>query len=252
MAEWIVLGSAHAVPDAAHANTHFVLTDGERTLLVDAPCEVVPRLRQVGVSPWELTDIVLTHFHPDHTAGMPMLLMDSWLQGRTTPLHIYALADVVERLKQLMALYRWENWPNFFPVVFHTLPESPLTPVLEAPGWQVWASPVAHMVPGVGLRIAFPNGEVLAYSGDTAPTDTVVALAEGADYLFHEATGAMEGHTSAAQAGEIAARAGAKRLYLVHTATDAASRAALAAEARKTFGGEVVVADDLLRLSVGV
>ncbi len=251
MAEWIVLGSAHAVPDAHHANTHFVLTDGERTLLVDAPCEVVPRLRQAGISPWHLTAIILTHFHPDHTAGMPMLLMDSWLQGRTAPLHIYALEDVIERLQRLMSLYRWENWPDFFPVVFHAIPAEALTPVLEAPSWRVWASPVVHMVPAVGLRIAFPNGEVLAYSGDTGPTEAVVGLAKGADYLFHEASGAMEGHTSAAQAGEIAARAGAKRLYLVHTPTDAARRAALGAEARKHFGGEVVVADDLLRVSVG-
>ncbi len=251
MPEWIVLGSAHAVPDAQHANTHFALTDGERTLLVDAPCEVVPRLRQAGISPWHLTEIILTHFHPDHTAGMPMLLMDSWLQGRTAPLHIYALADVIERLQQLMALYRWETWPDFFPVHFHTIAEKPLTRVLEAPGWQVWASPVVHMVPAIGLRVAFPNGEVLAYSGDTGPTEAVVDLAREADYLFHEASGAMEGHTSAFQAGEIAARAQAKRLYLVHTATDAASRAALAVEARKAFGGEVTLADDLLRVSVG-
>ncbi len=251
MAEWIVLGSAHAVPDAQHANTHFALTDGERTLLVDAPCEVVSRLRQAGISPWHLDEIILTHFHPDHTAGMPMLLMDSWLQGRTAPLHIYALEDVIDRLQRLMSLYRWENWPDFFPVVFHAIPTEAMTPVLEAPAWRVWASPVEHMVPAIGLRIAFPNGEVLAYSGDTGPCEAVVGLARHADYLFHEATGAMGGHTSAAQAGDTAARAGAKRLYLVHTATDPATRTALATEASKVFDGEVVVADDLLRVSVG-
>ena len=251
MPEWIVLGSAHAVPDAQHANTHFALTDGERTLLIDAPCEVMPRLRQAGISPWHLTEIILTHFHPVHTAGMPMLLMDSWLQGRTAPLHIYAIADVIERLQQLMALYRWEAWPDFFPVHFHTIAEKPLTPVLEAPGWQVWASPVVHMVPAVGLRVAFPNGEVLAYSGDTGPTEAVVALTTRADVLFHEASGAMDGHTSAAQAGEIAARAGAKRLYLVHTDPSPAVRARLVAEARRTFGGEVVAADDLMRVRIG-
>ncbi len=251
MPEWIVLGTANAVPDATHANTHFVLTDGTRTLLVDAPCEVVPRLRRAGISPWHITDLLLTHFHPDHTAGISMLLMDAWLQGRHEPLHVYGIADVIDRLKQMMALYRWENWPDFFPVVFHEIALKPLTPVLEAPQWRVLASPVVHMVPAIGLRVEFPNGDVLAYSGDTAPTDAVANLARGATCLFHEASGAMEGHTSAAQAGEVAARAGVQRLYLVHTDTDPAVRARLAVEARKTFSGPVVVAEDMLRLTVG-
>ncbi len=251
MAEWITLGTANAVPDEAHANTHFVLVDGDRILLVDAPCEVASRLRRAGVSPWEITDLLLTHFHPDHTAGVPMLLMDAWLQGRRAPLHVYGLDDVITRLQQVMALYRWENWPEFFPVVFHTVPAARRAEVMTTPGWQVLASPGVHHVPAIGIRIDFADGEVLAYSGDTAPADAIVELATGADYLFHEATGAMEGHTSAAQAGEIAARAGVKRLYLVHTSTDVAERSRLEAEAAKAFAGPVVVAEDLFRLVVG-
>ncbi|NPA92547.1 MAG: MBL fold metallo-hydrolase [Chloroflexi bacterium] len=251
MPEWIVLGSAHAVPDATHANTHFVLVGKQHTLLVDAPCEVIGRLRRVGLTPNDVTDLLLTHFHPDHTAGVPMLLMSAWLQGRQTPLHIYGLEDTLTGVQQVMSLYRWENWPDFFPVHFHTIEPTRLTPVLANAEWEVKASPVVHMVPAVGIRITFPNQEVLAYSGDTGPTESVVELAREADYLFHEASGEMDGHTSAAQAGEIATQARAKRLYLVHTDADPAHRARLAVEAQKTFDGPVVVANDLLRLTIG-
>ncbi len=251
MPEWIVLGSAHAVPDATHANTHFVLVGEDRTLLIDAPCEVIGRLRRVGLTPNHITDLLLTHFHPDHTAGVPMLLMSAWLQGRQTPLHIYGLEDTLQGVRQVMSLYRWENWPDFFPVHFHTIAPQPMTPVLENQAWKVWASPVVHMVPAIGIRIAFANQEVLAYSGDTGPTEHVIELAHQADYLFHEASGEMEGHTSAAQAGEIATRAQARRLYLVHTDTDPAHRTRLALEAAKTFAGPVQVANDLLRLTIG-
>jgi len=251
MPEWIVLGTAHAVPDETHANTHFVLRDRERVLLVDAPCDLPVRLRQAEISPLQITDLLLTHFHPDHVSGVPMFLMSIWLQGRKEPLHIYGLDDVISRVKQMMTLYRWESWPNFFPVVFHTLPSAPRTLVMETPGWRVLASPVVHLVPTVGIRIEFANGDVLTYSSDTAPTDTVEDLAAGATFLFHEAAGAFSGHTSAAQAGEIAARAGVQRLYLVHTDTDPAARARLEEEARQTFSGPVVVAEDLLRVVVG-
>ena len=251
MPEWIALGTAHAVPDETHANTHFVLHDSERTLLVDAPCGVAEQLRRAGVSPLHVTDLLLTHFHPDHTAGVPMFLMGTWLQGRRETLHIYGLDDVITRLKGVMSLYRWEEWPDFFPVVFHTLPPTPRTLVLETPGWRVLASPVVHLVPTVGIRIEFANGDVLTYSSDTAPTPSVEDLANRATFLFHEAAGAFSGHTSAAQAGEIAARAGVQRLYLVHTDTDPAARARLAEEARKTFSGPVVVAEDMLRITVG-
>ncbi len=249
MPEWIVLGSAHALPSPDHANTHFLLHSEERALLIDAPCNVEQQLHRAGVPLLSITDLLLTHFHPDHVAGVPQFLMDSWLAGRAAPLHLYANQDVLDRLQTMMSLYRWEDWPDFFPIEYHKIPQQHLSTVMEISAWKVQTSPVKHTVPTIGLRITFADGTVLAYSSDTAPCKATVELARDADYLFHEASGEMDGHSSAAQAGEIAALAGAKRLYLVHT--DPRERPFLKAEAQKTFSGKVVVAEDLMRLEVG-
>ena len=48
------------------------------------------------------------------------------------------------------------------------------------------------------------TGTSLAYSCDTEPCTAVVDIARDVDILLHEATGAVTGHSSAAQAGEAA------------------------------------------------
>ena len=88
MPKVIILGSSNAVPSIDHENTHLVIVGEERTILVDCVSTPVVRLEQAGVDFNSLTDIVITHFHPDHVAGVPLLLMDMWLMGRAEPVNI--------------------------------------------------------------------------------------------------------------------------------------------------------------------
>jgi ribonuclease Z len=88
--------------------------------------------------------------------------------------------------------------------------------------------------------------KIIAYSGDTAPSSSVVNLARGADILIHEAAGASPGHSSAYQAGEIAKEAGVKKLYLIHFPTNGFDYKALTIEAAKAFGGTVEVLEDFM------
>jgi len=78
----------------------------------------------------------------------------------------------------------------------------------------------------------------------------VIRLAEGADVLLHEASGAFHGHSSAAQAGEIAKQAHVKALYLIHFPSDKKPKE-LIAEARQHFDGPVKVTKDFMRLEFG-
>lgn len=249
MAELIILGSANAVPDEQHENTHFLLETENHRVLVDAPGNPIVRLRQAGISPSSITELILTHFHPDHISGAPLLLMGSWLMGRTAPLHIYGLDATLTNFETMMDLFDWASWPDMYPVIFHHLPDRENQPVLISSTLEVVCAPVKHLIPNIGLRfILRPSGTVVAYSCDTEPTSTVVQLAAGAELLMHEASGATYGHTSAEQAGEIAARAGARRLMLIHYPT--VKQNELAAEAQKTFSGEVLVATDFQRVQL--
>lgn len=85
---------------------------------------------------------------------------------------------------------------------------------------------------------------VLAYSSDTEPCDAMVELARDADILIHEAATNTLGHSSAAQAGEIARRAGARRLVLIHYRPSPRKYDRWREEATAAFGGPVELAQD--------
>jgi ribonuclease Z len=249
MPKVIILGSSNAIPTRESDNTHMVIVGKDRMLLVDSGTNPLLRLEQAGLAINDLTDIVLTHFHPDHASGIPLLLMDMWLMGRERPLNIYGLHYTLDRLERLMGFYNWSEWPNFFQVVFHRIPTREMTPVMECSDFMIQASPVHHFIPTIGLRIEFRLGQkVLAYSCDTEPCEEVVRLSEGADVLIHEAAGGTRGHSSAKQAGSIAQKAEVGKLYLIHYPTGKYASGDLAAQARTTFSGDIALAKDFMVL----
>ncbi|WP_336035520.1 ribonuclease Z [Halobacterium yunchengense] len=103
-------------------------------------------------------------------------------------------------------------------------------------------------------------GRKLVYTGDTRPHDPVIAAAEGADLLIHDATFADDaagraadtGHSTAGEAAEVAAAAGARALALTHVSSRYAGDAReLREDAEATgFDGEVFVAHDGLEYGV--
>jgi len=249
MPKLIFLGTSNAIPDETHENTHMVLVGETRTILIDCVNSPILRLQKAGVDFNNLTDLILTHFHPDHVSGVPQLLMNMWLMGRRRPLNIYGLHYTLDRMEDLMGFYGWAEWPDFFPVAFYRLPAQEMVTVLESDEMTIYSSPVRHMIPCIGLRFEFkPKDKVLTYSCDTEPCAEVIRLAEGADVLIHEAAGALLGHSSAAQAGDVARQAEVGALYLVHYPTGAFTAGNPVSEAGKQFDGPVALAEDFMVL----
>ncbi len=105
-------------------------------------------------------------------------------------------------------------------------------------------------------------GQRFAFIMDTRMCDAVFELADRADMLVCESTFANAdaglardyGHLTAGQAGQIAARSGARLLVLTHFSQRYQSGSGdderLAGEAAAAFGGEVVLARDLDRIPV--
>ncbi len=251
MARLIFLGTANSIPDEQHENTHIAIAGESQFVLIDCAGNPLVRLSQAGLDENQLNDLILTHYHPDHVSGVPLLLMNCWLLGRRKPLHIYGLAHTLDRIKRTMQDYDWDTWPNFYPVHFHELPSHEMAPVLENVEWRIYSSPVRHLIPTIGLRIEIKaTQKVVAYSSDTGPCPEVVKLGEHADILIHEATGESTGHSSAAQAGEIALQAQAKALYLIHYQTGDFNAQALVEEACSRYNGPVALAEDFLTLDL--
>jgi ribonuclease Z len=96
-------------------------------------------------------------------------------------------------------------------------------------------------------------GRRVVYTGDTRPVEATVRAAEDADLLIHDATFADDdsdrarqtAHSTAREAGAVAARADARRLALTHLSSRYAGDAdRLASQAAEVFDGHVVYPDD--------
>jgi ribonuclease Z len=245
-----VLGSAHSISNENHRHTHLAIIGNSVGLLVD--CGVCPRSRMetLGIGRDAITDVILTHFHPDHVAGFPLYLMELWRTGRTRPLRVHAPRACLERVESMCALYESENWPGMFPIRFSRIEDMPCANVVSNSEFSVVASHVRHYsLPTIAVRVEVVGGESVVYSSDTEPIDAMVHLARDADILFHEATGEGAGHSSARQAGAIGQRAGVKKLMLIHydplEETDLLIRAA-----QTSFQGEVGVAADCMQFNL--
>jgi ribonuclease Z len=101
-------------------------------------------------------------------------------------------------------------------------------------------------------------GQSVAFVMDTGWCDAAIELARDVDLLVIESTflsteeelAAEAGHLTAAQAGRIATIASVRKLVLTHFSQRYQDPHAFAAEAGAHFGGEIIVAEDLMRVTL--
>jgi len=100
-------------------------------------------------------------------------------------------------------------------------------------------------------------GRKVAYSGDTRPTRSVAELARNADLLIHDGTfddeladkASEDGHSTAAQAAEIAYKSKVRRLILIHISARYKNAEVLLEQARKIFP-KTDIAEDFMRIGL--
>jgi ribonuclease Z len=91
--------------------------------LFDTPEGVQQRLMQTGMSYLKLEHIFISHFHGDHTLGLPGLLATMTIHERQTDLHIWGPREIFDKVKQALAL------GDFFPsfkIIPHEIQEGVL------------------------------------------------------------------------------------------------------------------------------
>lgn len=254
-ARFAFLGTSGAAASAVRDNTSLVFEAGGAAMLADCGGGTVQRLRRLGVDPLLLTHVVITHVHVDHAYGLPSLVRQLAILGRRAPLAVVCRPEHVEPLRALLVLFNlWER-PDFFPLALAPIDLAVGARAFATGGLAVRTAPNTHgAMPNFAVRVDVEGASAVVYSSDTRPSDAVVSLARGAETLVHEATFAERdrgparflAHSSAADAGQVAARAGVRRLLLTHIGVEYHDdTGALAAEARRHFDGVVEVAEDL-------
>lgn len=249
------LGTSGAIPSRDRDTTSLVFWE-ERgpAVLVDCGGSPVQRLARLGLDPRALSHVVVTHLHPDHAYGLPALLQNLVLLERREVLTVVCRPEHVEPLRALLTIFGLLDRREMFPLRLAPVDLAVGAAAFAAGGLRVSTAPVEHgSMPNFALRVEAAAAASVVYSSDTRPCEAVVALARGADTLVHEATfpqrdrGRFGVHSTAREAGEVAARAGVRRLILAHVEADYHGELdALADEARSAFAGIVEVARELV------
>ncbi len=228
-----LLGAGSPFPDAARTTTMLAFEAPTSVIAVDCGGDLVQRLCAAEIAHDRLDALIITHEHPDHVAGFPLLMERLMMAKRRRALPVYGIRPALEQADRCLDAFDTSGW-EMPEIKWNIVKEEAGAAVLENNTWKVTASPVVHSVPNVALRVEHhETGRITAYSCDTEPCDAVVNLARGAGLLIHEATGDAAGHSSAEGAARIAAQAGVRQCLLVHLPPDLVD--ADLSEAREVF-----------------
>ncbi|WP_263975387.1 MBL fold metallo-hydrolase [Leptolyngbya sp. 7M] len=131
-----------------------------------------------------LRDIVLTHAHLDHIAGLP-LFIDDLFSILETPVRVHAMPEVIEILER--DIFNWSVYPRFSELNNERGPVMEYVPLGNGHEHHVAhltfrPIPVNHKVPSNGF--AFSDGRSVAViSGDTAEMDGFWEIVNGLERL---------------------------------------------------------------------
>jgi len=185
-------------------------------LLLDGGAPLLPHMKRVGVDPGAIDVVFLTHFHGDHTLGLPTFVLHRvFIDER--PLTFVGPEGIEERLEALWDVSWGPDWKKvmrpMFKVTYQTAEASG-----AAAGFKYQTVKLDHGSSGSnGYRIEV-DGRLLAYSGDTEPTAPLDKLVEGADVAIVEATGPGDvfSHMSWENAAELKRRHPKTRFMFNH------------------------------------
>jgi len=225
---------------------------GGCTLLVDAGLGTLQKLAVLGVSLAEPDAVAFTHLHVDHTAELAPLLfsLKNLGIGRRKALTLLGAPGFRDFHKRLRRVYGSWMEATDYPLRIEEISSRPVS----LGSLVLTAFPVLHTPQSVAFRVEDPEtGKVVAFSGDTDVCEGLVAAARDADVAVFDCSfpneRKVEGHLTPGEAGKIAAAARVKKLVLTHFYPECEG-ADLLGQCRETYSGEVLLAEDLLRVPV--
>ena len=183
-----ILGCGDAFGSGGRLQTCFYGRHRNRGFLIDCGTTALSSLKRYEVDPARIETILITHLHGDHFGGLPFFLLDAQFNAqRQTPLTIAGPPGLEERLRSAQeVLFPGSSKIELrFTIAFSVLSER--CPV-QIGDLEVTAYPVIHPsgAPSYALRVACGD-KVLAYSGDSDWTESLVEVAQNADLFLCEA-----------------------------------------------------------------
>lgn len=276
-----LLGSGVPDPSPDRFSASTLIEAGNQKLLVDVGRGATVRLYQRHIPLSKIDVVFFTHYHSDHTVGLPDLLLTGWLPPpfarRTTPLHVIGPTGAKNLLAGLAMAYsadiKGREEDQHLPpegVAAHVEEFTQDGVVYNKDGVTVTAFTVEHGIkPAVGYRIDY-DGRSAVLSGDTNLNDNVIKYGTGVDLLIHEVFAIrpellkepafakiLSIHTTPSQAGTVFTKTHPRLAAYTHIAAfgtpavPAPTVTDIVDETRKTYQGPLAVGEDLMTFDIG-
>jgi ribonuclease Z len=278
-----LLGTASPAPRPDRFGPSTLVQAGGLTLLFDAGRGVPIRMQQLGISLGKIDTVFLTHYHSDHTSGLPDVWLTGWLPPafgqRKGAFHVVGPVGAKALMAGLQQAYAADIRireadeklaPEAIAVRVDEFSKDGV--VYEKDGVRVTAFEVDHgdlIKPACGYRIDY-DGHSVVISGDTRFNENVIKYGTDADVLIHEVVAASPSlvkiaafqrivahHTTPREAGVVFTRAHPRLAVYTHIvqlsnpSNPEPSLADIVAETRQTYQGPLVVGEDLMTFSIG-
>lgn len=246
------LGTAGYHPNETRQTSCYFLPDSG--ILLDAGTGLFRLAEHLRT---ETLDILITHAHLDHIAGLTFLI-DVLYQRPVDRIRIWGEGEKLEAIREHL----------FAPLIFPVPLQAEWMPIDSLPLFRIGDCEVSwrhqqHPGGSVGYRLEWADGPRLLYLTDTTGDVSAEAAVwnADADLMMHECYFSQEysewaektGHTATHRAAEIATAARPKKLLLTHANPLAKSADELLSETEAKLGSpiETLLAEDGLTVEFG-
>jgi len=183
------VGCGDAFGSGGRFNTCFHLVGRETNALIDCGATSLVSMNKLAINRNDVTTIFVSHFHGDHVGGIPFFILEAnYALKRDRALTVAGPPGLKARYPQIME----NGFPGTkglelrFPLMLKDLEIGRRN---EVGSLRVTPFHVVHddrAGPCLGYRFEV-EGKVIAYSGDTEWTDTLIDIGHEADLFICEA-----------------------------------------------------------------
>lgn len=222
------LGTGDAFSAGGRHLAAYLVQHPQGAVLLDCGPTILASLNRHGLSAEPIDAILLTHFHGDHTAGLPFLFLHYlYIEPRTRVLTIIGPPQVESRVMAIFRAMYADTASEPLPFALEFIELKPREQVMVG-GVKIDAFRTVHQEdpPSLGFGIRVGNRKIV-YMGDGGWSDDLLTHTQGADLFLCECSffeTRYETHLDYPRIAENAGRFGAKRIVLTHLGQEVLDR----------------------------
>ncbi len=188
MSELVFIGTSDAFGAGGRRQSAVLLRTDSGTLLIDCGATTCGGLEEIGAERDEIDAIVVSHFHGDHAAGVPFLMLDALYENpRKSPLTVLGPPGIESRIIGLCEDYSYsflKDGKRTYDVCFE---EISIHSPTEVAGIPIRSYPAHHHPETLPHMFSLTaGGRTIFFTGDTGWHEELPDRVGDADLLITE------------------------------------------------------------------